>query len=71
MAGIYGRRAGSIPFFTNYRALRGADVVWDEKTLDAWLADPRAFTGRSTAMPVKLADAKDRADVIAYLKTLK
>lgn len=71
LAGVYGRRAGSVPFFANYRALRGLDVVWDEDTLDAWLADPQGFTGRSSAMAVKLADPQDRADVIAYLQTLK
>jgi len=70
LAGVYGRQAGSVPFFTNYRALRGLDVVWDEEALNAWLADPRGFTGRGSAMSVKVADARDRADVIAYLKTL-
>lgn len=71
MAGVYGRRAGSVPFFAHYRALRGLDIVWDDQTLDGWLADPRAFAGRDTAMSVKLPDAQARADVIAYLKTLK
>lgn len=71
LAGIYGRRAGSVPFFANYRALKGLDIVWDGRSLDAWLADPQGFTGRSSAMAVKLADAGARADVIAYLKTLK
>ncbi len=71
LAGVYGRRAGAIPFFAHYHALRGLDVVWDEQSLDGWLADPRAFAGRDTAMSVKLTDAQARADVIAYLKTLK
>jgi cytochrome c len=56
--------------FTGYRALRGLDVVWSEASLDAWLADPKKFTGRTSAMPVKLADPQDRADVIAYLRRL-
>jgi cytochrome c len=71
LAGVYGRRAGAVPFFANYRALRGIDIVWDQQSLNAWLADPRAFAGRDTTMSVKLVDPQDRADVIAYLKTLE
>jgi cytochrome c len=72
LAGVYGRRAGTAPFFAGYRGLRGADFVWDERTLDAWLADPRGFLGgRDTAMTFRLGDAGQRADVIAYLETLR
>jgi cytochrome c2 len=51
--------------------LRGLDVVWSEASLDAWLADPKGFTGRNSAMPAKLADPQGRADVIAYLRRLR
>jgi cytochrome c len=72
LTGVYGRRAGTAPFFAGYKGLRGADFVWDERTLDAWLADPRGFLGgRNTAMTLRLNDADQRADVIAYLKTVR
>ena len=72
LAGVYGRRAGTAPFFTGYRALKGADFVWTDANLDAWLADPRAFAGgRNTTMTLSLTDPRQRADVIAYLKTLR
>lgn len=71
LAGVLGRRAGTAAGFTGYRAWRGLDVVWSEASLDAWLADPKGFTGRNSAMPVKLADPQDRADVIAYLRRLR
>jgi cytochrome c len=72
LAGVYGRRAGTAPFFAGYKGLRGADFVWDERTLDAWLADPRGLLGgKNTAMTLRLNDAGQRADVIAYLKTLR
>ena len=72
LAGVYGRRAGTAPFFAGYKGLRGAHFVWDERTLDAWLADPRGFLGgRNTAMTLRLNDADQRADVIAYLKNLR
>jgi cytochrome c len=72
LAGVYGRRAGSAPFFGGYKGLRGADFVWDASTLDAWLADPRAFLGgRNTGMTLHLDDPRQREDVIAFLKTLR
>ncbi len=71
LAGVFGRRAGSAADFTGYRALRGLDVVWSEPSLDAWLADPKGFSGRDSAMPAKLADPQARADVIAYLRSLR
>lgn len=72
LAGIYGRRAGSVPFFAGYKGLKGSDVVWNDSTLDRWLADPREFlAGRNTGMTLHLPDPAERADVIAYLKTLK
>jgi cytochrome c len=72
LAGVYGRRAGTAPFFPQYRGLRGADFIWTEQALDAWLADPRAFLGgRDTTMNYRLTDSAARAEVIAYLKTLR
>jgi len=52
--------------------------TWDEATLDKYLADPTAFvrelSGDDKArskMTFKLPKEEDRADVIAYLMTLK
>lgn len=70
LAGIYGRTAGTQPFFPRYVGLKRIDVVWNEATLDAWLADPRAFlAGRNTTMAFRVTDAEARADIIAYLKS--
>ena len=72
LAGVYGRRAGTASFFPHYQALKGSNVVWTDETLDAWLADPRAFAGgRNTGMTLKLTDPNERASVITYLKTLR
>ena len=51
------------------KGLADADFVWDEATLDPWLADPRGYIP-GTKMVLKLAKPEDRADVIAYLKSL-
>lgn len=69
---IWGRRAGTVPYFGRYKGLRGATFSWDEKTMDAWLADPRALvSGKDSAMTLRVENAQDRADLIAFLKTLR
>ncbi|MBL8668437.1 MAG: c-type cytochrome [Rhodospirillales bacterium] len=73
--GVYGRKAGSSDF-PRYKGLVGADFTWDAAKLDAYLQDPKAFVvantkNSSTAMTYSLKDATQRADVIAYLETLK
>jgi len=45
-------------------ALRGI------KTLDAWLANPRAFIPKSRMTFPGIEDAKTRADLIAFLRSL-
>jgi cytochrome c len=72
---VVGSRAGSTDF-KRYKGLAGADFVWDEAKLMEFLEDPGAFVVAHTAnerssMAFKLKDARERADVVAYLKTLK
>jgi cytochrome c len=72
LAGIYGRRAGTVPFFAGYQGLKGATIVWEQQSLDSWLLDPRGFLGgRDTRMSFRLEDDSERADVIVYMKTLR
>ena len=53
-----------------FRGLRLSKIVWNENTLDRWLTDPQAFVP-GAAMFFRLDDPSERADVIAYLMTLK
>jgi cytochrome c len=75
LAGVIGRKAGTAGGFTRYKGLKGADWTWDEATLDAYLTDPKKFTksktGKNSAMVVKTKRKSTRADLIAYLKSLK
>ena len=68
--GVVGRTAGTIPDFNYSKALRNSGVVWSDETLDEWLTNPQAFIP-GLRMNFKVADPADRADLIAYLKTLK
>lgn len=66
--GIFGRTAGTVEKFRYSEPLKAAGFVWDGAKLDQWLADPRGFLpgNRMSFMGVK--DAKNRIDLIAYLK---
>jgi cytochrome c len=68
--GLSGRRAGSVAGFDYSPALRAATVVWDARTLDRWLADPEA-TIPGQRMNYRVADPRDRMDLIAYLTTAR
>ncbi|MEZ5614801.1 MAG: c-type cytochrome [Rhodocyclaceae bacterium] len=71
LAAVYGRRAGSAADFRRYsEALRKADLVWNEKALDAWLRNPAAFIPGSTMAYGGLPDARARGDLIAYLRAV-
>lgn len=71
LAGVVGRKAGSTPGFPYSRAMKNATVVWDDESLDAYLAAPQKFMPGNVMAFSGLPDAKARADVIAYLGTLK
>jgi cytochrome c len=65
--GVFGRKAGSLPDYAYSDALKHANFVWDEQTLDRWLANPQAFVP-GAKMFYHLDKAQDRADVIEFLK---
>jgi cytochrome c len=71
LLGIVGRQAGSVQGFHFSRAMKAANRVWDEKSLDAFIASPqKAVPG--TIMPFSgIPDQQQRTDLIAYLQTLK
>jgi cytochrome c len=69
--GVVGRHSASVEKFSYSDAMKKADVTWDTETLDKYLTDPKAMVpGTKMAFP-GLPNADDRANVIAYLATLK
>jgi len=81
LAGVFGRRAGSVPGF-KYKFTgfiqSGKAWRWDEAHLSAWVCDAKKavkdFTGdpsAKTKMGVqRICDTTKQVDLIAYLKTL-
>jgi cytochrome c len=64
---VFGRKAGTVPGYEYSAALKASTIVWNEATLDEWLTDPQAVVP-GTKMIFSVDDARDRADVIAFLK---
>jgi cytochrome c len=68
--GGMGKKAGSVDGYRYSDALKNSGLVWDEATLDSFLAAP-AKKVPGTKMAVGVPNATDRADLIAYLATQK
>jgi cytochrome c len=69
LLGILGRRAGSVEGVRYSQDLQSADFVWDEQSLDRFLANPRQMVS-GTSMLVNLPNEDQRKSIIAYLKTV-
>lgn len=79
--GVVGRKCGTGAkqrYSSNYRdACAETGFVWDEESLDGYLADPTGYISKISGqrkrspMPKKTTKAQDRADLIAFLKTLQ
>lgn len=66
--GLFGRAAGGLEDYNYSEAMKASAVVWNETTLDRFLAAPREFI-KGTKMPFSgMKDPQERADLIAYLK---
>ena len=69
--GVAGRAAGKVPGFRYSTANQGTDIVWTPEILDKYLLAPRAVMPGTTMLYAGLKDDAKRADLIAYLGTLK
>ena len=69
--GVVGRKSASLDNFAYSDAMKKFDHVWDDETLDKYLADPRALVPGTRMIFPGIKDEKERQDVIAYLETLK
>lgn len=68
---IVGRKAGSVSGFAYSSAFTKSGIVWSVEKLDAFIARPSAVVPGNRMAFGGIADAKQRADLIAFLKTLR
>jgi cytochrome c len=70
-AGLFGRRAGSVPNFPYSPAMKRAGangLVWNEETLDKFLQNPTKLVPGTRMTYAGVTSDQDRADLLAYLK---
>ena len=66
--GLFGRTAGTVEGFKYSGAMKESGIIWDEETVDAYLANPKEFIPKNKMSFSGLKKEEQRADVIAYLK---
>ncbi len=69
--GVINRAAGEVPGFHYSIANRQSGLTWDPATLDRYLTAPRKLVPGTLMTFPGLPDPAKRADVIAYLETLR
>jgi cytochrome c2 len=70
LAGVVGHKAASVVGFHYTQALINSGRVWTPAALDVFLAAPSKDVP-GTTMPIATPSQKDRADLVAYLATVK
>jgi cytochrome c len=65
--GVFGRRAGVLDDFRYSPALKRSGITWTPQTLDAYIADPQKAVPANRMPYAGMPEARDRADLIAYL----
>lgn len=69
LAGLWGRKAGSLPSFERYSdALKSSGIIWEDRSLDGWLTDPQRMVPDNDMPFDGIKDAHVRADLMAFLK---
>lgn len=69
--GIVDRAIGKHGGFTYSGALSGMDGAWDYDALNGFLENPKKYAAGTNMAFAGLRKAKDRANIIAYLDSLK
>jgi cytochrome c len=67
LAGVFGRKAGSVAGFAYSAGLKNSGLTWTDATLEKWLSDPDLMV-QDNNMSLSVPKAEERRDLIAYLK---
>jgi cytochrome c len=69
--GVVGRKAGTYPEFSYSAAMKSAGFAWSNDKLDDYIASPPQVVPGNKMAFAGISNAGQRADLIAYLDTLK
>jgi cytochrome c len=71
LAGIVGRKAGTVPGFSYSDANKNSGVVWDAENLDEYLQNPKKFMPGTKMIFAGIRKAEERKALISYLEEQK
>lgn len=67
LRGVFGRTSGSVSNFDYSSAIKDAHIVWNEVTLERWLANPETLIPGNN-MEFYVAKPQERSDLVRFLK---
>ena len=68
LKGVFERTAGETPGFLYSPAMRRSKIKWTPQALEAFIADPQKLVPANRMPYAGMPEARDRADLIAYLQ---
>ena len=68
LMGVYGRNSGIAPGYQASDAMIGASIVWDDRSLTAFLMDPAGFVPGNRMVSAGIRDSVSLADLLFYLR---
>jgi cytochrome c len=68
---LAGRRAGSTPDFVYSEAMTASGIVWDDRTLAAYLRDPGKLVPGTKMRFWGISDENEVKALLAYLRTFQ
>ena len=68
--GLIGRKSGTARGYSNYSSsMKNVNIVWDEKNLEQFIADPGAVVSGNNMKPFSgIASPEIRAKIVKFLK---
>jgi cytochrome c len=72
LIGVNGRKAGSVAEYAGYSdAMKDSGIVWNADKLDAYISHPKKVVVGGKMKYEGLSDSKSRADIIAFVLSMK
>ena len=71
LAGVIGRKAGSVPDFNYSDAMRASGIVWAADKIEPYITRPKQIVPSGKMKYDGLDDEQARQDIISYLMILR
>lgn len=69
--GVVGRPAAQVAGFNYSQAMRDSGKVWNEESLNAYIANSREYVPGTRMILAPITNAEERANIVAYLAEQK